>query len=57
VRKIGEHELTDAFSKVIEDLKIFAMPMLSSIARGEKLSQRWNAKNGWLAQERPKQRT
>lgn len=49
VRKIGEDELTDTFGKVVEDLKIFAMPALRSLARGEKFEQLWKAGKGWVA--------
>lgn len=49
VKKLGEGELTDAFGKVVEDLRIFAMPMLRSLASGEKLTQQWKAGNGWVA--------
>jgi predicted nucleotidyltransferase component of viral defense system len=53
VKKMGEDQLTDAFGKVVEDLKIFAMPVLRSLARGEKLTQQWKAGNGWVAPELP----
>ena len=49
VKKIGEGELTDAFGKVVEYLKIFAMPMFRALASGEKLTQQWKAGNGWVA--------
>jgi predicted nucleotidyltransferase component of viral defense system len=49
VKKIGEDELTDAFGKVVEDLKNFAMPVLRSHIGGEKLPQQWKAGNGWVA--------
>jgi hypothetical protein len=48
VKNIGEAELTDAFGKVIEDIKIFAMPLLRSLALGEKLTRQWKAKIGWV---------
>jgi predicted nucleotidyltransferase component of viral defense system len=47
VRKIGEHDLIDAFGKVVADLKVFAIPALQSLARGDKLPRRWKAGNGW----------
>ena len=47
-RKIGENDLIDAFGKIIEDLKVFVMPALRSLARGEKHSQHWKAGNGWV---------
>jgi hypothetical protein len=40
---MGEDQLTDAFGKVLQDLKIFAMPVFRSLARGEKLTQQWKA--------------
>ena len=49
VKKMGENELTNAFGKAVEDLKIFAMPLLRSLARGEKLTQQWRAGSGWVA--------
>lgn len=49
VKKIGEDELTDAFGKIVADLRSFAMPLLRSLARGEKFTQKWNAKKGWIA--------
>lgn len=48
VKKIGEDELTDALSKVINELRIFALPVLRSLARGERLAQQWKAGNGWV---------
>jgi predicted nucleotidyltransferase component of viral defense system len=47
VRKIGEHDLIDAFGKVVSDLKVFAMPALQSLAHGDKLPRQWKAGNGW----------
>lgn len=49
VKKIGEGELADAFGDVIEDLRVFAMPVLQSLARGQKLTQQWKAGTGWIA--------
>jgi predicted nucleotidyltransferase component of viral defense system len=49
VRKIGETELTEALGKVVEDIKVFAMPLLRSLARGEKLTRQWKARKGWVA--------
>jgi hypothetical protein len=48
---MGEDQLIDAFGKVLEDLKIFATPILRSLARGEKLTQQWKAGNGWVRRE------
>jgi hypothetical protein len=50
VRKMGEDELTDALGKVVDDLRIFALPLLRSLARGEPLAQQWKAGNGWVPQ-------
>lgn len=47
VKKLGEHELIDAFGKVVEDLKTFAMPVFRSLAHDEKPTQRWKAGTGW----------
>jgi predicted nucleotidyltransferase component of viral defense system len=47
VKKIGEHQLTDAFVNVVEKLKTFVTPLLRSLAHGEKLMQQWKAGNGW----------
>jgi hypothetical protein len=48
VKKIGESELTDRFDKVVGDLKNFALPLLHSLARNEKLTQQWKAGKGWV---------
>ena len=48
VKKVGEVELTDAFGKVVEDLKIFAMPIFRSLAGKEKLTRQWRVGNGWV---------
>jgi hypothetical protein len=47
VRKIGETELSDAFGRIVDELKIFAMPALHSLTRGERLSKHWKAGRGW----------
>jgi hypothetical protein len=49
VKRMGEDELTDALGRIVEDLKIFAMPVLRSLVRGEKLTQQWKAGKGWVA--------
>jgi predicted nucleotidyltransferase component of viral defense system len=49
VRKIGETELIDAFGRVVDDVKVFAMPALHSLAGGETLSKHWKAGQGWVA--------
>ena len=47
VKKIGEHDLTDAFVKVVEKIETFASPLLRSLTHGETLSQQWKAGIGW----------
>jgi predicted nucleotidyltransferase component of viral defense system len=47
VKKIGQHQLTDAFVNVVERLEIFVTPLLRSHAHREKLMQQWKAGNGW----------
>jgi predicted nucleotidyltransferase component of viral defense system len=48
VKKVGENHLTDAFGKVVDDLKMFAVPVLRSLAAGEKFTQRWKTGTGWV---------
>ncbi len=48
VRRIGAPDLIDAFDEVVADFKIFALPALQSIARGNKLALQWKAGNGWI---------
>jgi hypothetical protein len=48
VRKMGENDLIDAFGTVVADLKVFALPALRALARGEKITQQWKAGSGWL---------
>jgi predicted nucleotidyltransferase component of viral defense system len=48
VKKLGEDKLTDAFDKVVTELRIFALPLLRSLARSEQLAQQWKAGNGWV---------
>ena len=48
VKKMADDHLIDAFGKVLADLKIFAMPVFRSLARGEKLTQHWKAGKGWV---------
>ena len=47
VRKMGEDDLIDTFGKVVAELKVFALPALRAVARGEVLSQQWKAVTGW----------
>lgn len=49
VKKIGEKELTDAFDKIVGEIKTFALPILGSLARGEKLTSQWKAQKGWVS--------
>jgi hypothetical protein len=46
---MGDDHLIDAFGKVLQALKIFAMPVFRSLARGEKLTQQWRAGKGWVS--------
>jgi hypothetical protein len=47
VRKMGEDDLIDTFGKVVAELKVFALPALRAVARGEELTQQWKAITGW----------
>jgi hypothetical protein len=47
VKKIGESDLVDAFGRIVEDIKIFVMPVLRSLARGEQFALKWKAGQGW----------
>jgi predicted nucleotidyltransferase component of viral defense system len=49
VKKMDDDQLIDAFGTVLEDLKIFSMPVFRSLARGEKLTQQWKAGKGWVS--------
>jgi predicted nucleotidyltransferase component of viral defense system len=48
VRKMGEDDLINGFDKVVADLKVFVLPALRAVARGEELTQRWQANSGWI---------
>jgi hypothetical protein len=48
VRKIGEGELIEAFDRVVDDIKNFAMPALRSLASGETMAKQWIAGQGWV---------
>lgn len=48
VKKIGEDNLVDVFGKVVDEISAFAMPILSSLAQGEKLTSQWKAGKGWV---------
>jgi hypothetical protein len=47
--------LTSAFVEehrvqwIVDDVKIFAMPVLHSLAGGERLTKHWKAGQGWVA--------
>lgn len=49
VKKIGEGNLVDALGNVVDEIKAFAMPALSSLSRGEKLSKDWKNRQGMAA--------
>ncbi|HEY4211632.1 MAG TPA: nucleotidyl transferase AbiEii/AbiGii toxin family protein [Steroidobacteraceae bacterium] len=49
VRKMGEKDLVDALGTVVTDLKVFALPALRALARGEELAHQWKASTGWVA--------
>jgi hypothetical protein len=49
IRKIGDGELVDEFERVVNDIKIFAMPALHSLTGGETLTKHWKAGRGWIA--------
>jgi hypothetical protein len=49
IRKIGESDLTDELDRVVNDIRIFAMPALHSLAGGETLTKHWKAGRGWIA--------
>jgi len=49
VRKIGETELINAFGRIGNDVKVFAIPALHSLAGGERLTKQWKAGRGWVA--------
>jgi predicted nucleotidyltransferase component of viral defense system len=47
-KKIGEEELVDSLGRIIDEIKVFAMPVFSSLANGKALEQEWRAKKGWV---------
>jgi len=49
IRKIGETELIDEFGRIVNDVRVFAMPALHSLAGGESLTKQWKAGRGWVA--------
>ncbi len=49
VKKVGENELIDAFDQIVGSIKEFAMPVLSSLARGDSFTQQWRAGKGWIS--------
>lgn len=48
VKKIGEDELVDAFGNVVQEIKAFATPAFSSLARGKPMIRQWRAGRGWI---------
>ncbi len=49
VKKSVAGELANEFARVVADLKLFAMPLFSALARGEELTQQWKAGRGWVS--------
>ena len=49
VNKMGEKHLADSFGKVVEDLILFAMPVLRALTSGEQFTQSWTAGTGWVS--------
>lgn len=47
-KKIGEEELIDSLGKIVDEIKVFAMPAFSSLARGQALKDKWRAGKGWI---------
>jgi predicted nucleotidyltransferase component of viral defense system len=48
VKKIGESRLADGLDKIVTDLERFALPLLHSLARNEKVTRKWKAGKGWV---------
>ncbi|MBM0103608.1 nucleotidyl transferase AbiEii/AbiGii toxin family protein [Steroidobacter sp. S1-65] len=48
VKKLDEPGLANAFDGIVADIRTFAVPALRSLARGEKLMERWKAGEGWV---------
>ena len=49
-KKVGEDDLVDAFERIAEDIRIFAMPVFVWLARGHSTAQNWKAGRGWVAE-------
>ena len=49
-KKVGEDDLVDAFDRITEDIRIFAMPVFVWLARGHSTAQNWKAGRGWVAE-------
>jgi hypothetical protein len=49
-KKVGEDDLVDAFERIAEDIRIFAMPVFVWLARGDTTAQNWKAGRGWVAE-------
>jgi predicted nucleotidyltransferase component of viral defense system len=47
-KKIGEENLVDSLGEIVDDIRGFAMPAFSSLARGKALTQEWRAGEGWI---------
>lgn len=48
VKKIGEGELVNGFGSVVDAIRDFAMPVLTSVSRSEVLTKKWRAGQGWI---------
>jgi len=46
IRKVGQSDLTDSFADLIEELRIFVLPLLRTPARGERRTREWKAGEG-----------
>jgi predicted nucleotidyltransferase component of viral defense system len=48
VRRIGDNELAGQLGKIIQDLKIFAIPLLGSLSGEERTARQWKHGQGWM---------
>jgi hypothetical protein len=48
-QQIGEDLLVNHFGKIVDDLRNFATPVLSALARREVLSAQWKAATTWVS--------
>ncbi len=49
-KKVGEDDLVDAFGRIAEDIRAFAMPVFAGLARGDTTAEHWKAGRGWVAE-------